>query len=99
MAAGRDALTDRVLPQMALSDGSAASMTGAPSPISHHLSATARVAARFEVHGNAISMSCFITSFGTNHRSSIIKPNPLLNEYPQLREEQAHWPSKQPGPC
>ncbi|MCJ1247491.1 hypothetical protein MMC30_004705 [Trapelia coarctata] len=54
MALNRDALTERNLPKMTLSDGSSASMTGPPPPMPDHLDAAGRAAARFEVKGNAI---------------------------------------------
>jgi len=50
----RDALIDRRLPTMTLSDGSASSMTGPPAPFPHYLSAAGRAQYRFAVEGNAI---------------------------------------------
>ncbi len=50
----RDALKSRVLPQMALSKGDEASLTGPPAPTPHYLSGQGRAAKRFEVEGNAM---------------------------------------------
>ncbi|KAL1617935.1 hypothetical protein SLS54_007468 [Diplodia seriata] len=50
----RDALVNRQLPEMQLSDGSAASMTGPPPPAPHYLNAEGRARYRFSVEGNAI---------------------------------------------
>ena len=51
----RDALVNRQLPEMVLSDGSPASLTGPPPPMPHYLNAEGRAMKRFEVEGNAIS--------------------------------------------
>jgi len=50
----RDALTSRVLPQMTLSTGDEASLTGPPAPMPHYLNAEGRARLRFEVEGNAM---------------------------------------------
>jgi len=50
----RDALTSRTLPQMVLSDGTEASLTGPPPPAPHYLNAEGRAANRFAIEGNAI---------------------------------------------
>lgn len=50
----RAALVNRQLPEMQLSDGSAASMTGPPPPAPHYLNAEGRARYRFAVEGNAI---------------------------------------------
>ncbi|KAI9806160.1 MAG: hypothetical protein M1833_004567 [Piccolia ochrophora] len=50
----RDALTQRTLPQIQLSDGSASSLTGPPPPMPHYLNAAGRAQKRFAVEGNAI---------------------------------------------
>ena len=55
MSTDRDALTDRVLPFMTLSDGSEASSTGPPPPLPHYLNAEGRAIARFAVEGNVVS--------------------------------------------
>ncbi|KAI9834055.1 MAG: hypothetical protein M1819_003340 [Sarea resinae] len=52
--AARDALTNRKLPEMQLSDGSFGSMTGPPPPMPHYLDATGRALRRFAVEGNAV---------------------------------------------
>lgn len=53
-ADARDALVNRQLPEMQLSDGSAASMTGPPLPAPHYLNAEGRARYRFSVEGNAV---------------------------------------------
>jgi hypothetical protein len=53
-ASEREALTARVLPQMVLSKGDEASMTGPPVPAPHYLNAEGRARLRFEVEGNAM---------------------------------------------
>lgn len=53
-ADARDALVNRQLPEMQLSDGSASSMTGPPPPAPHYLNAEGRARYRFAVEGNAI---------------------------------------------
>jgi sorbose reductase len=55
----RDALTSRVLPQMVLSSGDEASMTGPPLPTPHYLNAEGRARLRFEVEGNAMYSTLF----------------------------------------
>lgn len=50
----RDALVNRQLPEMELSDGTAASLTGPPPPIPHYLNPEGRARYRFGVEGNAI---------------------------------------------
>jgi hypothetical protein len=55
-AESRDALVNRQLPEMELSDGSLSSMTAPPAPPPHYLNAEGRAAYRFNVEGNAISM-------------------------------------------
>lgn len=52
----RDALVNRQLPEMQLSDGSSSSLTAPPPPPPHYLNAEGRAAYRFNVEGNAISM-------------------------------------------
>lgn len=52
----RAALTSRVLPQMAFSDGSFASMTGPPPPMPHYLNSEGRAMKRFAIEGNAVCM-------------------------------------------
>ncbi|MCJ1395528.1 hypothetical protein MMC18_008414 [Xylographa bjoerkii] len=51
MASSRDNLTERLLPQMTLSDGS---LTGSFAPLPDHLDGAGRAQKRFEVEGNAI---------------------------------------------
>jgi sorbose reductase len=53
-ASEREALTARVLPQMVLSKGDEASMTGPPVPAPHYLNAEGRARLRFEIEGNAM---------------------------------------------
>ncbi|KAF2091953.1 NAD(P)-binding protein [Saccharata proteae CBS 121410] len=53
-ASARDALVDRQLPEMKLSDGSSTSMTAPPPPMPHYLNAEGRSRYRFAVEGNAI---------------------------------------------
>lgn len=55
----RDSLTSRALPEMLLSAGDASSMTGPPAPMPHYLTSDGRAIKRFEIEGNAISMSSF----------------------------------------
>jgi sorbose reductase len=55
----RDSLTSRILPQMILSTGDEASMTGPPAPAPHYLNAEGRARLRFEVEGNAMYDPCF----------------------------------------
>lgn len=50
----RGDLVNRVIPEMTLSDGSAASMTGPPLPFPHYLNAEGRAQYRFAVQGNAV---------------------------------------------
>lgn len=50
----REALRSRKLPHMTLSKGDATSLTAPPAPAPEHLNSKERVAARFEVKGNAI---------------------------------------------
>ena len=51
----RDALVNRQLPEMQLSDGSSSSFTAPPPPPPHYLDAEGRAQHRFAVEGNAIS--------------------------------------------
>ncbi|KAL9084896.1 MAG: hypothetical protein Q9165_007849 [Trypethelium subeluteriae] len=53
-ATARDALVNRKLPEMVLSDGSPASLTSPPPPLPQHLDAEGRATRRFAVKGNAI---------------------------------------------
>ncbi|KAI9691112.1 MAG: hypothetical protein M1822_008732 [Bathelium mastoideum] len=53
-ATARDALVNRKLPEMVLSDGSPNSLTAPPPPIPNGPSAQERAAKRFAVEGNAI---------------------------------------------
>ncbi|OCK91512.1 NAD(P)-binding protein [Cenococcum geophilum 1.58] len=53
-ASERDALVNRQLPQMQLSDGSSSSFTAPPPPPPHYLDAEGRAQHRFAVEGNAI---------------------------------------------
>lgn len=53
-ASERDALINRQLPQMQLSDGSSSSFTAPPPPPPHYLDAEGRAQHRFAVEGNAI---------------------------------------------
>lgn len=55
----RDSLTSRALPEMVLSTGDNSSMTGPPAPMPHYLTSDGRAIKRFEIEGNAISMSSF----------------------------------------
>lgn len=55
----RDSLTSRALPEMILSTGDTSSMTGPPAPMPHYLTSDGRAIKRFEIEGNAISMSSF----------------------------------------
>jgi hypothetical protein len=55
----RDALASRVLPQMTLSKGDEASLTGPPAPTPHYLSGEGKALKRFEVEGNAMSVELF----------------------------------------
>lgn len=50
----RDALVNRQLPEMQLSDGSSSSFTAPPPPPPHYLDAEGRAQHRFAVEGNAI---------------------------------------------
>ncbi|KAF2135889.1 uncharacterized protein K452DRAFT_322780 [Aplosporella prunicola CBS 121167] len=50
----RDALVNRQLPEMKLSDGTAASLTGPPPPMPHYLNSEGRARYRFAVEGNAV---------------------------------------------
>ncbi|KAL9102311.1 MAG: hypothetical protein Q9163_002529 [Psora crenata] len=50
----RQSLASRIIPKMTFSDGSLASMTGAPPPMPHYLAAEGRALKRFAVEGNAI---------------------------------------------
>ena len=61
----RDALVNRLLPEMVLSDGSAASLTAPPPAIPEQLDAAGRAAYRFAVQGNAISKRTVIVSIAT----------------------------------
>ncbi|MCJ1417492.1 hypothetical protein MMC32_003836 [Xylographa parallela] len=51
MSSSRDVLTERLLPQMTLSNGS---LTGAPAPLPDYLDGAGRAHKRFAVEGNAI---------------------------------------------
>ncbi|OCL08343.1 NAD(P)-binding protein [Glonium stellatum] len=53
-ASERDALVNRKLPEMQLSDGSSSSFTASPPPPPHYLNAGGRAQYRFAVEGNAI---------------------------------------------
>lgn len=55
----RESLTSRALPEMVLSTGDNSSMTGPPAPMPHYLTSDGRAIKRFEIEGNAISMSSF----------------------------------------
>ncbi|KAL9075797.1 MAG: hypothetical protein Q9157_003898 [Trypethelium eluteriae] len=53
-AEARDALVNRKLPEMVLSDGGPASLTSPPPSLPQHLNAEGRATKRFSVKGNAI---------------------------------------------
>ena len=53
-ANAREALVNRKLPEMVLSDGTLASLTAPPLPMPHYLNAEGRAMKRFAVEGNAI---------------------------------------------
>ena len=53
-ASERDALVNRMLPEMKLSDGSSSSMTPPPGPFPADLDAEGRARFRFAVEGNAV---------------------------------------------